>query len=179
MDGLRKNYKKIISLKKAKKIVALLIFVLCFDFFLSPLPAMASQIMELTKVSENAAFTFKPQYDFTAFNGKLPKNENMPVVWSKYLVVTAYTSETGQTDGSPCITANNFNLCDQGIENTIAANFLPFGAKVRMPELFGDRIFIVRDRMNKRFPERVDIWMIEKPDAIKFGVKVAKIEVLK
>lgn len=100
------------------------------------------------------------------------------VVRTSTHVMTAYNSEPGQTDNSPCITANGFNVCEHGKEDTIAANFLKFGTKVQIPELFGDRIFIVRDRMNKKHPNRVDIWMIDKQAALKFGVKTAKIVVL-
>ena len=110
-------------------------------------------------------------------NGKLPQSQD-DIKWTRHLVVTAYNSEAGQTDASPCITANNFNVCNYGVEDTIAANFLPFGAKVKIPELFGERVFTVRDRMNRRFSNRVDVWMQEKPDAINFGVKIAKIVVL-
>lgn len=100
------------------------------------------------------------------------------VISSSVHSMTAYNSEVAQTDDSPCITANGFNVCEHGIEDTIAANFLKFGTKVRIPELFGDRIFIVRDRMNKRYTERVDIWMLNYSDAIQFGVKRATIEVI-
>ena len=92
--------------------------------------------------------------------------------------ITSYNSEVGQTDDSPCITANGFNVCERGIEDTIAANFLKFGTKVRIPALFGDRIFVVRDRMNERYPDRVDIWMVNKADAKVFGVRRAEIQVL-
>ena len=92
--------------------------------------------------------------------------------------ITAYNSEAGQTDDSPCITANGFNVCKHGEEDTIAANFLKFGTKVMIPELFGDRVFVVRDRMNKRHATRVDVWMNGKQAALKFGVKVAKIQVI-
>ena len=92
--------------------------------------------------------------------------------------MTAYNSEVGQTDESPCITANGFNVCDHGIEDTIAANFLPMGTKVKIPDLYGDRVFTVRDRMNKKHPNRVDIWMKNRSDALKFGVRVAKIQIL-
>ncbi|MFA5131658.1 MAG: hypothetical protein WC467_04595 [Patescibacteria group bacterium] len=92
--------------------------------------------------------------------------------------MTAYNSEAGQTDNSPCITANGFNVCEHGIEDTIAANFLPMGTKVKIPELYGDRIFIVRDRMNQKHPNRVDVWMKNRSDALKFGVKVAKIQII-
>ncbi|MDD2257748.1 hypothetical protein EOL72_01205 [Candidatus Falkowbacteria bacterium] len=113
------------------------------------------------------------------------QNNNQPEEEIKYRVIktsehiiTAYNSEAAQTDSSPCITANGFNVCEHGIEDTIGANFLKLGTKVRIPELFGDQVFVVRDRMNKRFSNRVDVWMVEKKDALKFGVKTAKIEVL-
>lgn len=93
-------------------------------------------------------------------------------------VITAYNSEVAQTDDDPCTTANGFNVCLHGVEDTIAANFLKFGTKVQIPELFGDRVFVVRDRMNKKHPNRVDVWMKEKHEAIHFGVKVAKIQVI-
>jgi len=92
--------------------------------------------------------------------------------------MTAYNSEVGQTDDTPCITANGFDLCKNGVEDTIAANFLPMGTKVKIPELFGDRIFVVRDRMNKKHPARVDVWMKDHQSAMNFGVKVAKIQVI-
>ena len=92
--------------------------------------------------------------------------------------MTSYNSEPGQTDDSPCITANNFNVCEHGIEDTVAANFLKFGTKVRIPDLFGDRIFVVRDRMNKRYPDRMDVWMLNKSDSKQFGVRRAEIQVL-
>lgn len=116
---------------------------------------------------------------------ELVEKEKEPVVPENKIirtsthVITAYNSEAAQTDDSPCITANGFNVCEHGVEDTIAANFLKFGTKVQIPELFGDRVFIVRDRMNKKHPNRVDVWMVNKKDAIKFGVKTAKIVVIK
>ncbi len=101
------------------------------------------------------------------------------IVRTTTVTMTAYNSEVGQTDDSPCITANGFDVCKHGIEDTIAANFLPMGTKVKIPDLYGDRIFIVRDRMNKKHPTRVDIWMKDRPSAMRFGVKVAKIQILK
>lgn len=104
-------------------------------------------------------------------------NEVEFVDWGRH-AITAYNSLPEQTDDTPCITANGFDLCERNIEDTIATNFLEFGTKVRIPELFGNRIFIVRDRMNQRYQDRVDIWMLNKSDAIAFGLKHAKIEVV-
>ena len=100
------------------------------------------------------------------------------VISSGIHTMTAYNSEVAQTDDTPCITANGFDVCAHGIEDTVAANFLKFGTKVRIPDLFGDRIFVVRDRMNKRYPDRVDVWMLERSDAIQFGVRRTRIEVV-
>ena len=100
------------------------------------------------------------------------------VIGTSTHVITAYNSDPAQTDSTPCLTANGFDVCKHGVEDTIAANFLKFGTKVRIPDLYGDRIFVVRDRMNRRFSDRVDIWMLEKTDARQFGVQTARIEVV-
>lgn len=97
---------------------------------------------------------------------------------SRKVVLTAYNSDKAQCDDSPCITASGFNVCQHGIEDTVAANFLPLGAKIKIPALFGDRVFVVRDRMAKRHQNRVDIWMKDYGSAIKFGIKTATIEIL-
>jgi len=186
MEALKRNQNKIITLKQAKKVIIFLVFVLFFEFLLFPAPLLASQMEKIADISQRQG-TISSQNEVSQdiivsvmeFNGKLPQSAGADVRFSQHFVITAYNSEVGQTDNSPCITANGFNVCENGAEDTIAANFLPFGSKVKIPELFGDRVFIVRDRMNKRFSNRVDVWMIEKPDAVKFGVKVAKIEVLR
>jgi len=94
-----------------------------------------------------------------------------------YVTVTAYSSTVDQCDSTPCQTANGFNLCENNEENVVAANFLPFGTIVKMPEEFGDRVFTVQDRMNKRYAYRMDIWMKTREAARHFGVKTLKIEV--
>lgn len=94
------------------------------------------------------------------------------------VVATAYSSDVAQTDDTPCITANGFNVCNHGKENIIAANFLPLGAKVRIPDIYGDKIFSVEDRMNQRYTYRIDLWKISRNDAITFGKRLVKLEVV-
>jgi 3D (Asp-Asp-Asp) domain-containing protein len=106
------------------------------------------------------------------YKKKLEKNQ-------MYVASTAYSSEVAQTDSTPCITANGYDVCESGEENVIAANFLKFGTKVKIPDLFGDRIFTVQDRMNARYTKRIDIWMTSKPRAIKYGIRTVKIEIVK
>jgi len=99
------------------------------------------------------------------------------------VVFTAYSSDVAQTDDSPCIPAmHTYNLCenyeDFGSQDTIATNFLPLGTKVKIPDLYGDKIFTVRDRMNSRFGYgRADIWMPSYDEAKSFGVKKLTLEV--
>jgi 3D (Asp-Asp-Asp) domain-containing protein len=89
-------------------------------------------------------------------------------------MVTAYSSTVDQCDDTPFITANGTHVRD-GI---VAANWLKFGTRVRIPEMYGDKVFIVTDRMHPRFDDRLDIWMAERSDAIKFGARRLTIEVL-
>lgn len=90
-------------------------------------------------------------------------------------VITAYTSTPDQTDDSPFIAASGKRVHD----GMIAANWLPFGAIVKIPSLYGDKEFVVEDRMNKRYGYgRMDIWLdASKSEARKFGVKRVDVEV--
>ncbi len=177
MEALRKNHQRIISLKQAKRLVILLIVAFLFDFYLFSLPALASEIEKSAIISEEISEDLSIQPS-AIIESEKSLDSQVKVKSVSYRIITAYNSEISQTDGSPCLTANGFNLCQYGIEDTIAANFLPFGAKIRVPELFGDKIFIVRDRMHSRHYNKVDIWMANRNDAIQFGVKSAKIEIL-
>lgn len=88
-------------------------------------------------------------------------------------LVTFYSSTPDQTDDTPFITANGTRVRD-GIA---AANFLPFGARFRLPELFGGKVFVVHDRMHQRFGNRVDIWVETREEAIERGIKYTIIEI--
>ena len=115
----------------------------------------------------------------TSTPDKATSTPKIKVISTSEHVITAYNSDVAQTDSDPCTTANGFNVCRHDKEDTIAANFLKFGTKVKIPSLFGNRIFIVRDRMNSKHPERVDVWMKHYKDAINFGIRVADIQVVK
>lgn len=100
--------------------------------------------------------------------------EQTPETRTKKVTLTAYSSTVDQTDDSPFIAASGKRVYD----GMIAANFLPFGTKVKIPALFGDKIFTVNDRMHKRFSDRVDIWFPERQEALKFGIRTAEIVIL-
>ncbi|MDD2785734.1 MAG: hypothetical protein PHS79_02455 [Patescibacteria group bacterium] len=97
------------------------------------------------------------------------------------VAATAYSSAPEQTDDTPCVTSTGFDVCENyalyGATNTIAANFLPVHTVVKIPDLYGDKTFVVRDRMNDRFTNRIDLWMPTRPQAVRFGIKYIKIEV--
>lgn len=102
-------------------------------------------------------------------------NEAKKAVKTIKVVVTAYSSTPDQTDDTPFITASG-KLVKDGI---IANNMLPFGTKIKIPALYGNKVFIVQDRMNRRMGNhRFDIWFPTRELAVNFGVKTAEIQVL-
>lgn len=105
--------------------------------------------------------------------GTLPISENAVARKIFTIPVTAYSSTVDQCDDDPFITANGEYVSDGGI----AANFLPFGTKVKIPELYGDKVFTVNDRMNKRYYHHADIWMPTREEAVQFGIKYVTLEV--
>lgn len=175
---------EIVPLSSKQSVILYIIIACIFQFSLFFAPALADEAVALGAsddfLIQNEEIIKTEYIASTSSEQSFPKHEDVkPIILDGGRhVMTAYNSEPGQTDDSPCITANGFNVCEHGIEDTIAANFLKFGTKVRIPELFGDRIFIVRDRMNKRYSSRVDIWMLDHSDAIQFGVRVARIEIV-
>lgn len=93
---------------------------------------------------------------------------------SKNVWVTAYTSAPDETSSHPLITASGGMVHD----GVVAANFLPFGTRIEIPALFGNKVFVVEDRTSERFSGRVDIWMPTVNDAIDFGIRNARIVIL-
>jgi len=92
-----------------------------------------------------------------------------------WVIATAYSSTKDQTDSTPFITASGTHVRD----GVIAANFLPIGSMIKIPEIFGNKTFIVEDRMNQRYgSSRIDIWFSERDMAKEFGIKKVKIEII-
>lgn len=104
-----------------------------------------------------------------------PSNPEPEIAKKIRVVVTAYSSTPWETWGDPFITAAGTGVRD-GI---VANNLLPFGTKVRFPEIYGDKIFVVEDRMNSRKGHyHFDIWFPDHGQALNFGAKRTYIEVL-
>ncbi len=99
------------------------------------------------------------------------------------VTVSAYSSTPDQTKyyGSPFTTANNERVYWGGVAaNIIDADGrnVPFGTKIKIPELFNNQVFTVNDRMNRRYQNNIDIWFPNRSDALEFGRKTVKIIVV-
>jgi 3D (Asp-Asp-Asp) domain-containing protein len=97
-----------------------------------------------------------------------------PQVLSSKVWLTAYSSSPDETDDTPFITASGERVKD-GI---VAANFLPLHSTIQIPEVFGDKVFVVKDRMHSRKTNFVDIWMPSKEAAEEFGIRETEIIII-
>lgn len=91
-----------------------------------------------------------------------------------FVPATAYSSTIDQTDQTPFITAMGTHVRN----GVIAANFLPLGTVVKIPELFGNRTFVVEDRMHSRYFYQIDIWFPSRGEAKEFGIQKVKLEIV-
>jgi 3D (Asp-Asp-Asp) domain-containing protein len=124
-----------------------------------------------------ASFIILPQisYSFTKTETKtLSEDKKAPKVLSVDVWLTAYSSSPDETDDTPFITASGERVRD-GI---VATNFLPMNSTIQIPEIFGDKVFIVKDRMHHRKTNFVDIWMSSKEEALEFGIYETQIIVI-
>ncbi len=101
-----------------------------------------------------------------------PEKASEPVKMT--VIATAYTPRPEETDSTPYITAAGTKTR----EGVIAANWLPFGTKVKID----GKVYTVEDRMNSRytaaFPARIDIVFNSLEKARKFGKQKIEIEIL-
>lgn len=105
--------------------------------------------------------------------GTLPKSDLRGPSYTVTVEMSAYTSRPQETDDSPYITASNTHVRF----GVVATNFLPIGTRIKIPEIYGDQVFIVEDRMNARYWKNVDIWMEDLTEAKQFGRRDVTIEV--
>jgi 3D (Asp-Asp-Asp) domain-containing protein len=104
----------------------------------------------------------------------LDSNEDTEETKEIRVAITAYSSCPLETDSDPFITASGEWVQD----GVVAANFLAFGTKIKIPELYGNKVFIVQDRMHPRKKYQVDIWFPSKTEAIDFGAHYSYIELV-
>jgi 3D (Asp-Asp-Asp) domain-containing protein len=119
-------------------------------------------------------YSFQKEEELLPAKDKILAKEGKEKTQKIKVIITAYSSEIGQTDDTPLITANGTTVKD-GI---VANNMLPFGTRIKIPELYGNKEFVVADRMHPRKGNyKVDIWFDSMQEAIDFGVKETYIEV--
>lgn len=112
---------------------------------------------------------------FIAYANPTTPKKNVSIYKAVYVkTVTAYSSTPEETDDTPFTTASGTQV-QPGV---VAANWLPFGTKIRLPEVFGDTVFTVEDRMNTRFPNHLDIWFPDKASARTFGSQQLRVEII-
>jgi len=135
-------------------------------------------IMHDNSFAQSLGFIISPEEEV-----KVAATENQPEVrqaiqWvvkdTRKVIVTAYSSTPDQTDDTPFISANGTYVYD----GMVACNFLPFGTKVRFPDIYGDKIFTVEDRMALRNSHKIDVWMPDRQTALQFGVRHLAVEIL-
>lgn len=131
---------------------------------------LVSQILNLGDPLE--LVTFQENSLVSLSNPANPEPESIQKI---KVVITGYSSTPWETDDSPYITAAGTWVRD-GI---VANNKWPFGTQIRIPEIFGDKIFVVEDRMHWRKGNyHVDVWFPSYWEALNFGAKRTYIEIL-
>lgn len=105
--------------------------------------------------------------------------EPLPAKATWFVTATAYTSDVWQNDSTPFLPANGVDYRKvferEGAVNCIALNDLRLGAKVRFPDLHGNKVFTVCDRTNAKYTglKRADFYFYEVDDKGKIDSKAA------
>ncbi|MFA5945791.1 MAG: hypothetical protein WC802_02690 [Patescibacteria group bacterium] len=172
MNTIRKLQKAITKSPMETGVIA--VMVLMLGSFV--LPSSVDASTNLNPVNDKStALEISAMQNQTKDFGVLPTAKDRKGVSVRYMQVSAYTSRVQECDSTPFITASNTHVRD----GVVATNQLPFGTRIKMPELYGDKVFIVEDRMNTRYKNNVDIWMDDLSVAKHFGRKTVKIEIYK
>lgn len=90
------------------------------------------------------------------------------------ILATGYSSTRDQTDATPFVTASGTHVHD----GTVAINFLSFGTKVRFLDYRPAKVYVVEDRHHPRLSDRADLWFSSRQDALDFGARVLRMEVV-
>ncbi|MFA5052197.1 MAG: 3D domain-containing protein [Patescibacteria group bacterium] len=160
-----------IILRKIKYIAIIVLSVFTWEFSFPHL-ALAQTVEPVATIqSSDSEISISPEVRHLPEIPDKPRPEAKIVIT---ITVTAYSSTVDQCGSTPFTTASGTQVRD-GI---IAANFLPIGTKIRFPDQFGDKIFVVEDRMAARYNQRADIWMPNRELAKQWGVRHVRMEIL-
>lgn len=136
-----------------------------------PAPSLRSQWEEGAALLNETFLPQKPKFGFPEVDRTEPW-----IVRTYTSQVTVYHSVPWETDSDPWTTAAGTRARD----GVVAANCLAFGTLIRIPELFGDKMFVVEDRLAPRKScYIIDVWKEYSAQDKSFGAPTATIEVLK
>ena len=167
-----KSLKKLLK-RSPMEVATILVMVVVLGYL--GLPAAARATASAVDASDTTRLEIEAMQNATKAFGQLPQADLRGPSYVMRVAATAYNSDPAQTDSTPFITASGSHVRF----GVLAANFLPIGTRVRIPDMYGDQIFVVEDRMNPRYDKRVDIWMEDLADARQFGIRTITIEVYK
>ncbi len=110
----------------------------------------------------------------TTVKKAIPKKKPAPkVIRTMRASATAYNSLAAQTDATPFFAADGTHT----YWGMVAMNCVPFGTKVRIPSMYGSKVFKVHDRGGFGC-NHVDVWMQHYGDARKFGRRTITVEIV-
>lgn len=165
----KSNIKNIIPL-------AIMLLVLTASYALASGARGRGDILQTTSIGNTpppALEVSAEEYDPCGLDSVKCPDESVPVA-GQMREITMYTSRVQETDSTPCISADGTNICKVDY-NVCASNAYPFGTKLRIQGL-GD--CIVRDRMNRRYKDRIDWYAgMDLQRALKFGKQNLIIEI--
>ncbi|MFH1714285.1 MAG: hypothetical protein ABH831_01680 [Candidatus Nealsonbacteria bacterium] len=160
---LAKKMKQFISRNSNQILVFMLFLAILYNIFIPANVGHADELGYSMEYHEKAV----PQ-------NRLPKVQDKQPIEIFDATLTAYSSTADQCSGNPFITASGARVHD----GTIAANCLPFGTKVKFPDIYGDKVFVVEDRLAARMGcNTIDIWFPDRGSALGFGRAYTKVEV--
>jgi len=174
------------DLKLAKKILFIVCLITISNLQL-PHAAIAAKQVEINhgRGPVNTELKNHPQNttlkEIIAINPKitnLPQNKELPY-YTMYTTATAYTSRVEECDDDPFTAAWGSHV----YWGMIASNYFPRGTKISLPDIpgfeqhFNNKMFSIEDTMNKRYFNRIDIWMPDLEMAKKFGTRYIEIKV--
>jgi 3D (Asp-Asp-Asp) domain-containing protein len=147
-------------------IFSLILIGIVFEF-----PLEAENFDQLSTEGFEQIVIFQENSIFGISNPNNPEKEPIRIL----AIVTAYSSTPWETDEDPHITASGKPVRD----GVVANNFWPFGTKIKIPEIFGDKIFVVEDRMScEKGNYQFDVWFENYFEALKFGAQKTFVEIL-
>lgn len=89
--------------------------------------------------------------------------------------VTAYNAVEAQTDSEPCIAYGGFDVCKALKYGKLiaASNEFEIGQRIYIPYL--SAVYEIHDRMNDRYPYRIDLLFEDLEEAKQFGIQKLEI----